>query len=358
MLAPGSATSPVGGLAYRARHEHSGTVSTRSSRVRHGRAHPGSGQSGARAPLAVAVARVGLHDLPAALPLPRARPAPPAPEPCGGARNLVHAVLEQLFDLPAADRTHAQASAKLASTWGRLLDDEPVLGELFATALAGEPTGTDPIPDAVLDETPDAVTPDAAAPEHSPGAGVEAFLVEAEDLLSRYFTLEDPSRLEPAEREIRVETTLDSGLQLRGIIDRLDIAPTGEIRVVDYKTGRAPSEVFEAKALFQMKFYALVVWRVRGVMPTLLQLIYLGGTGELLRYAPEERDLLATERKLTALWAAIERAYVSGDWRPSPSKLCAWCDYQAICPAFGGTPPPLPSGTPSAVPTIEDEPEG
>jgi len=281
---------------------------------------------------------------------------PQRPSRAAARGTLVHAVLEQLFDLPAADRTHAQASAKLAPTWGRLLDDEPVLGELFAEALANGQADTEPVASAepVAETVVETVVENGPA-EHVPGAGVEAFLVEAEDLLSRYFTLEDPSRLEPAEREIRVETTLDSGLQLRGIIDRLDIAPTGEIRVVDYKTGRAPNEFFEAKALFQMKFYALVVWRVRGVMPTLLQLIYLGGTGELLRYSPDERDLLATERKLTALWAAIERAYVSGDWRPSPSRLCDWCDYHAICPTFGGTPPPLPSVTPSAPPTIEDD---
>lgn len=270
---------------------------------------------------------------------------PQRPSRAAARGTLVHAVLEQLFDLPAVDRTHAQASAKLAPTWDRLLDGEPILAELFAEALAGEPAGDE---GATVDAPGDPVADGAT------GDGVAAFLVEAEDLVSRYFTLEDPSRLEPAEREIRIETTLDSGLQLRGIIDRLDIAPTGEIRVVDYKTGRAPSEVFEAKALFQMKFYALVVWRVRGVMPTLLQLIYLGGSGELLRYAPEERDLLATERKLIALWAAIERAYVSGDWRPSPSKLCGWCDYQAICPAFGGTPPPLPAARPSAAP-VKDE---
>ena len=48
-------------------------------------------------------------------------------------------------------------------------------------------------------------------------------------------------RLEPAERESYVETLLDSKLLLRGFIDRLDVAPTGEIRVVDYKTGRRPA---------------------------------------------------------------------------------------------------------------------
>ena len=86
-------------------------------------------------------------------------------------------------------------------------------------------------------------------------------------MLERYFTLEDPRRLEPAERELYVETLLDSRLLLRGFVDRVDVAPDGAIRVVDYKTGRSPGELFEAKALFQMKFYALVIWRMRGVIP-------------------------------------------------------------------------------------------
>ena len=53
-----------------------------------------------------------------------------------------------------------------------------------------------------------------------------AWLASAHDVLDRWFTLEDPTRLEPAEREAFVETTLDTGLMLRGIIDRLDGRPT------------------------------------------------------------------------------------------------------------------------------------
>ena len=128
---------------------------------------------------------------------------------------------------------------------------------------------------------------------------------------------------------------------LRGYVDRLDVAGDGAMRVVDYKTGRSPSELFEAKALFQMRFYALVLWRTRGVVPRLLQLVYLGDS-QILRYEPDEADLLATERKVRALWAAIERAAATGDWRPNKGRLCEWCDHQAICPAWGGTPPPLP----------------
>ena len=133
----------------------------------------------------------------------------------------------------------------------------------------------------------------------------------------RYFTLEDPQRLEPAERELYVETLLDSGLLLRGFVDRLDVAPTGEVRVVDYKTGRSPGEGFEAKALFQMKFYALVVWRTRGVVPR----DAAAGLPRQRRDAAlraRRADLLATERKVEALWEAIRRAEETGDWRPEP----------------------------------------
>ena len=114
---------------------------------------------------------------------------------------------------------------------------------------------------------------------------------------------------------------LDSKLLLRGFVDRLDVAPDGALRVVDYKSGKAPAAGWEAKALFQMKFYALVLWRTRGVVPTMLQLVYLG-SGELVRYAPDEQDLLATERKVEAIWTAIVLATETGDCAPA-AHACA-----------------------------------
>jgi RecB family exonuclease len=115
----------------------------------------------------------------------------------------------------------------------------------------------------------------------------------------------------------------------------------GTTLIPTHNTGRSPHEAYEAKVLFQMKFYALVLWRTRGQIPSLLQLMYLGDT-QVLRYVPDESDLLATERKLLALWEAIERATQARDFKPRRSKLCDWCDHQALCPEFGGTPPPWP----------------
>ena len=235
---------------------------------------------------------------------------PSAPSAAAARGTLVHQVLERLFDLPAAGRTIEAASAMVEPEWKALLQDEPELAEL------------------VDEEDP---------------AAVASWFGDAISLIERWFTLEDPTRLEPAERELYVETDLD-GLTLRGYVDRLDVSPSGEMRVVDYKTGRSPSERFEAKALFQMKFYALVLWRLRGQVPRMLQLVYLGNS-EIVRYSPDEAELLAVEGKLKALWKAIETAAQTGDWQPRTSRLCDWCDHRALCPAWGGTPPPLPEGS-------------
>ncbi len=232
--------------------------------------------------------------------------------------TLVHSVLERLYDLPAPQRTVAGALELLEPAWADL-QAEPGVAELFATA-QGEGAETD-----------------VNAPE-----SVDAWLASAGKLVERYFALEDPTRIEPAGREELVEVTLPDGLLLRGFVDRLDVAPSGALRVVDYKTGSMPREAFENKALFQMKFYALVLWRTRGVVAAQLKLIYLGD-GDALTYAPDEEELLRFERTLQAIWSAIERAVSTGDFRPSKSRLCGWCDHQAVCPAFGGTPPPFPA---------------
>ncbi|MDQ2757157.1 MAG: PD-(D/E)XK nuclease family protein [Actinomycetota bacterium] len=234
--------------------------------------------------------------------------APPSPAAARG--TLVHAVLERLFDLPAHERTAESAATLVEPAWQRLVDEEPALAQML---------------------------------EDDEQRTQASWFAEAARLVETWFTLEDPSRLEPRDRELYVEVPID-GLTLRGIVDRLDVAPDGAIRVVDYKTGRSPGEQFERKALFQMRFYALVIWRLHGVIPQVLQLVYLGDR-VILRYSPDEHDLLATERTVRAVWEAIRLADETGDWRPNRSRACGWCDFKALCPEWGGTPPPLPVAT-------------
>ncbi len=234
---------------------------------------------------------------------------PEKPSSAATRGTLVHAVLDKIFDEPCHNRTADRAIEQIQPRWDELLHQDPELLELF--------------------------------PEAEPEV-LAQWLTSAEALIQRWFTLEDPTRLEPAEREFFIQCELESGLTLRGFVDRLDISPAGDLRIVDYKTGKSPNAGYEQKALFQMKFYALVMWRTHGNIPKLLQLVYLGD-GKILRYSPTESDLEATERKILAIWAAIREATASGQWLPKSSRLCDWCSYRALCPAWGGVLPELPS---------------
>jgi putative RecB family exonuclease len=239
---------------------------------------------------------------------------PERPTPAQVRGTVVHSVLERLFALPREQRLPDRARELIGPVWNEQLASRPELAELPEVPDAEELTGDEALP---------------------------SWLASADKLLEAYFQLEDPRRLDPESCEQLVEAELESGVLLRGYVDRIDVAPTGEIRVVDYKTGAAPRAIGEAKAMFQMKFYALVLYRLRGVVPRQLRLMYLTDA-EALSYTPEEAELQRFERTLEAMWKAILKAAQTGDFRPSPSKLCDYCDHKERCPEFGGTPPPYP----------------
>jgi putative RecB family exonuclease len=230
---------------------------------------------------------------------------PEAPTKAQVKGTVVHAALESLYGLPAPERVPERAAGLVSPAWEAIVAADPALADLVA-------------------------------PGDLPG-----FLDEARRLIETYYRLEDPTRFDPESCEMRVEAELDDGVPLRGFVDRIDVAPTGEVRVVDYKTGKAPGEIGATAAMFQLKFYALVLLRTRGIVPAQLKLMYLAD-GQQLVYVPEEEELRRFERTLSAIWKAIVAAGQTGDFRPKPSRLCDWCDHKVRCPEFGGTPPEYP----------------
>ena len=221
-------------------------------------------------------------------------PEPPSLPATKG--TLVHATLEALFLLPPAERTLAAALTCLDAAADALRDDPEFTGlQLDAD-------------------------------------GEAAFLDSAEQLVRSYFLLEDPTTVHP----IGIELLLDAevgGTRLRGIIDRLELDDDGELVVTDYKTGRAPSERYEQGKLGGVQVYSLLCERNFGRRPAKVRLLYLGEPLEISS-TPSDQSTRAVERKVGAIWTAIERACERDDFRPRPSKLCDWCAFQAQCPAF------------------------
>ena len=167
-------------------------------------------------------------------------------------------------------------------------------------------------------------------------AKAASFRSQCETLIEKYFNMEDPTTI----REIGLELwmTADVGnLQLRGIIDRLELDENGGLIVTDYKTGRAPSGRFEQKSLAGVHFYAFLCEQVFGVIPSKIRLMYLA-SGETIETVPSPQSVKFITTRTKAVWSAVERACTTGDFRPNQSKLCDWCSFQKWCPAFNGNP--------------------
>ena len=219
-------------------------------------------------------------------------PEPPSLDAERG--TLVHTVLQDLFEFPSVERIPQTAFDLLPSRWSAQLADKPALKEMVSNE--------------------------------------KEWLDRATSLLTTYFTLENPSTFEATHREMHLEDDFEKDVYLHGYVDRLDIAPTGEVRIVDYKTGKSPKPGWEEKALFQLRVYALLYWKSTGVLPKLLQLIYLGD-GRIVKSNPTLKDIESAEKVLHRvakdIFISMEKEY----WPPKPSRLCDWCFFKSICPA-------------------------
>jgi putative RecB family exonuclease len=211
--------------------------------------------------------------------------------------TTAHLALERLYDLPATDRTADRLYDLFRAAWSELRSTEEY-GDLFDD------------------------------PEEERAWGVESL-----GLLRNYFGIEDPTAVVPIDRELDLLEELGDGIVIRGILDRMDERPDGELVIVDYKTGKAPPERYAASAFFAMKIYAVLIRHRLGRTPAELRLLYLNGPTQ---YAMPVNDkvLDGVERQLRALWRSIETAIESDTWTPSPGVLCDWCSFQDICPAF------------------------
>jgi putative RecB family exonuclease len=225
-------------------------------------------------------------------------PEPPSPSATKG--TLVHRALELLFCEPAHTRTVPAALECLDRARVEMATHPEFVG-----------LGLD----------------DEAAAQ---------FAAEAEILVRRYFTLEDPTIVHPIGLELRLEAKVGS-LTLRGVIDRLELDADGGLVVTDFKTGKVPGVMHEQSRLGGVHFYAFLCERVLGQRPARIQLLYLSEPVAIVA-EPSAQSVRGLEQRTSAIWKAVERACANEDFRPRPSPLCNWCSFQDYCPSFGGDP--------------------
>ncbi len=234
-------------------------------------------------------------------------PEPPSPAATRG--TLVHRALQLLFgEEEPGGRTLAVARTKLERAKAELADDPEFIGLGLTDDEAG------------------------------------AFYAEADVLVEKYFELEDPNEVRVIGVELKLEARVGS-LLLRGIIDRLELDADGALVITDYKTGRSPGISFELSRMGGVHFYALLCEEVFGRRPARIQLIHLAEP-VTISLVPSEQAIRGLRNRTAAIWAAVELACETEDFRPQVGRLCDYCGYKAYCPAFGGDLAALPPVAP------------
>jgi len=226
-------------------------------------------------------------------------PEPPSPPASKG--TLVHLALQHLLWRPPAERTLEAALSDL---------------DRAVAEVAAHPYFAD------LD-----LTDEQRAQFHD----------DADQLVRRYFELEDPRDINVLGVELRVCAETAEGVLIRGIIDRLEIGADGELVVTDYKTGSAPSEGWEQKSLAGVHIYSLLCERMFGRRPARVQLLYLSKPERIVT-SPNDQSLRGVEMKSDAVMRAVRTACARDDFRPRTSALCSFCSFQEFCPEYGGRP--------------------
>jgi putative RecB family exonuclease len=209
--------------------------------------------------------------------------------------SFVHAVLEDLYALPAAERTLATARTLMATQWH----------ENWA-AQAEE----------ILSFDTDAI---------------HRFRWQAWWCVENHFAIENPQRLEPGGIETELVGEID-GVPMRGFIDRWDRQRSG-LKVVDYKTGKTPRPQWASGKFFQLLIYADMLAARTGEPVTNLELQYLKD-GVPLRRTVTPSELDEMRRIVTEAYDGIRTRGEAGQFEPTPNRLCDWCHFKPMCPAW------------------------
>jgi putative RecB family exonuclease len=155
----------------------------------------------------------------------------------------------------------------------------------------------------------------------------------ARALVERYV-----ARLDPAHEPVGVERTLGartSRLALSGRVDRLDDRD-GELVVVDYKTGRRPLGVDDARGSMALALYAVAAARTLRRPCRRVELHHLPTdtvlawehTDESLARQVGRAEQIADE---AAAATAASGSAAADPFPPRPGAQCGWCDLRAHC---------------------------
>lgn len=151
-----------------------------------------------------------------------------------------------------------------------------------------------------------------------------------QDVLRRYHRRVAGGYRLPVDTEVWFELPFPDAVVV-GSIDRVDADEDGNLRVVDYKTNKRVKDRAKVAGSLQLALYALACEHLYGDLPVEVSLDFVVA-GVEVAVGIDEIDLDAARTAVRETAQAV----LAAEFLPTPSRLCDWCDFKAVCPAWEG----------------------
>lgn len=156
----------------------------------------------------------------------------------------------------------------------------------------------------------------------------------AQDVLRRFHAREAPRYRQPADVERWFEVPFGDDAVVVGSIDRVDAHDDGTLEVVDYKTTKRIRDRDAVRRSLQLAIYAVACEHLYGRLPAAVTLAFVV-PGVDVRVPTDELDLEGARRAVAEVAAGVR----AQRFPPTPGRLCGWCDFRSVCPAWEGDGP-------------------
>lgn len=156
----------------------------------------------------------------------------------------------------------------------------------------------------------------------------------AQDVLRQHHARHAPSYRPAVACEEWFEIDLGDDVVVVGSIDHVAKTERDGIGIVDWKTNRKAKPRRYVEDSLQLAVYALAAKHLWGVDPEWVALDFVVPGVRVT----VERERIDTDAALQTLRETAERLR-EGAFAPTPNRLCDWCDFRAVCPAFEGEGP-------------------
>ncbi len=110
----------------------------------------------------------------------------------------------------------------------------------------------------------------------------------------------------------------------------------GKAMIATHNTGKVPNPRWIEDSFFGMNVYAALLEDEIGVRAELLRLVFVknGSKDDVFKQKVTDESLTKIKGTMKSIWADIQKSARKGEFPTKTSKLCGWCHFQDICPAF------------------------